>query len=264
MDKKKHIQPSERLVEKSRKQFTLIELLVVIAIIAILAAMLLPALSKAREKAKAGACIANLKSSQQMSNFYADAYDNYYILYYDTSMNRLGERLIGWAEWLTCVGLIPEEAKYISCPSLGTSPIVPTASSYYKMENIYGTPYGYDCIVKDLHMPPPYGGNGGFLIGKRIRKPSALNYLSDTYNSNTKLQSGIWHVNNGGWTTRMHARHGNRIGSSFFDGHVEMLTGKELYNFVKGSDQSFANSSYVNPAWCSYFSYSGNPVTYAK
>jgi len=103
-----------------KKHFTLIELLVVIAIIAILAAMLLPALSAARERARSATCLSNLKNMGLGATMYGGDNQDYRPPVWQAFQTRIGteNNPSGWGHLYT--GGYVVDGKAMFCPSLTT------------------------------------------------------------------------------------------------------------------------------------------------
>ena len=124
------------------RRFTLIELLVVIAIIAILAAILLPALQQARERAMSSNCISNLKQMGVVSAMYMDSNRGFWPC--GSGNGKLDAAYIVQLAW---ANLVPQAAlqngkTFASCP--GVDIIADRTISNKYWYQVYGTQYEHN------------------------------------------------------------------------------------------------------------------------
>jgi prepilin-type N-terminal cleavage/methylation domain-containing protein/prepilin-type processing-associated H-X9-DG protein len=232
-----------------RRAFTLIELLVVIAIIAILAAMLLPALAKAKSKAKQTSCLNNFRQIGIGAIIYAEeqkAYPgclwnfggNYSFVWVPRLSGQLGKN----RDVFHCPAATVESAWDTQLnPTLGATAIPPAIGwDFYGIKQTTRFSIGYNDWGLSQGANLGLGGDVGaganedstrIVTATRIRRPVDMIMLADS-KPDGSFDGSVDPVVNGGdnnqgqqWPSN---RHNRRTNLMFCDGHAELAIRKDV------------------------------------
>ncbi len=210
-------------MSEDHKLFTLIELLVVIAIIAILASMLLPALSKARAAAQSIKCVSNLKQLGLATAMYETDMND--VLPTGTNAYRPTTATYGNWYWGFWVDLIV--TGYLADDYARTYDAIPTGCKALACPGLPANTYNYG--INELLTGQYVGGIAPF-----NRKDWPIYTAFDNPSSRALyLEPKPWPGGNYIYATTgdrgpVFNRHGNTCNVTFLDGHVQSLKEAEL------------------------------------
>jgi len=183
------------------KKFTLIELLVVIAIIGILSSILLPSLSKAREKGLSAVCKNNLKQQSIAMHLYTDEEDVFPSL---TIPNSVTGNPVAWT-W--------QKRLYIDLAQDGTPLKCPSDKNFaFGWEVSYGFNYWYLQEINPSLVQDP----------TETVLTADSGHVGETHVWNTRPAGAAGYIinNKAGWAAPIHPRHLDAGNILWVDGHV--------------------------------------------
>ena len=209
-----------RKKKKENVSFTLIELLVVIAIIAILAAMLLPALSNARAAGQTAGCKTNIKNIGSFIHMYIDSYNGYIPAIYD---GRRGTNIKWVWPFLDSlnIGLKKSNYKYNGCSV--QRPFIQAKIEEKTYDGQYDWAlYGYNGYLGyhdgNGNVGTSWSQNYAMGILSKVKNPSQKMLAADT-NYNMTIAALRYYVNYK--EDSIGYVHNGTVNMVFIDGHVE-------------------------------------------
>jgi prepilin-type N-terminal cleavage/methylation domain-containing protein/prepilin-type processing-associated H-X9-DG protein len=234
---------------KPENAFTLIELLVVVAIIAVLAALLLPALNNAMEKAQRTACLSNLKQLQLAWLMYPDDHNGLIVPnqpgdlpaaqvwvkgdMHDNGVNVEATNLLFIQRSL--LFSYNKSTGIYRCPSDSSKANINNSGKKYPRVRSYSM----NCYMNGADVGLEYGNYVGYKVNKKLTDittppPSRAFVFLDE--SEADIDDGMYALlpEGGKWLDRPDARHNLSSDFSFADGHVEFFKWREPQKWAQG------------------------------